>query len=208
MVSALVSGSFGPGLSPGQGHNGSGSLKFFLLLLFLSLFILVLTAPAECSSYSKLSDASRASGTHRGRVLKCDHYDLAVGWYRFTDAAGTRMPTSPVAINHCGTHAPGWMNGQHPTKDDGSVKRKVCFNWNNNVCLWNIEISVRNCGAFYVYQLPRIPYCYLRYCGNQGHSTYSKIFLSLILRCRVAISSCCNMTSAYSVWWEAWWPHG
>lgn len=153
------------------------SVNVFFFLLSLFLFILISTAPAECSSYSKLSEANRASGTHRGNVLKCDRNDLAVGWYRFTDAAGTRMPTSPVAIHHCGTHAPGWMNGQHPTKDDGAVKRMVCFNWNNNVCLWNIEISVRNCGAFFVYRLPRTPNCWLRYCGNQGHSTYSKFCL-------------------------------
>ncbi|XP_078348187.1 uncharacterized protein LOC144633234 isoform X3 [Oculina patagonica] len=128
-------------------------------------------APPECSSYTKLSDANRASGAHRGNLLKCDRNDLAASpaWYRFTDAAGTRMPTSPVAKHHCGTHAPGWMNGQHPSKDDGVVKRKVCFHWNNNVCQWNIEISVRNCGAFYVYRLPRTSNCHLRYCGNKNH---------------------------------------
>ena len=155
-------------------------LILFLFLFWLFLFILVLTAPAECSSYSKLSEANRASGRQRGNVLKCDRNDLAVGWYRFTDAAGTRMPTSPVEKHHCGTHAPGWMNGQHPTKDDGAVKRQVCFNWNNNDCLWSIEISVRNCRGFYVYRLPKTPNCWLRYCGNYGHGTYSK--LSLILR--------------------------
>ena len=122
------------------------------------------------------------------------------------------MPTSPVAIHHCGTHAPGWMHGQHPTKDDGSVKRKVCFNWSNNVCLWNIEISVRNCGAFYVYQLPRIPYCYLRYCGNQTHSTYSK-FLCLLHLVSFGVDSpfpvgVICMSAYFSVWWEARWPDG
>ena len=152
-------------------------LILFLFLFWLFLFILVLTAPAECSSYSKLSEADRASSKHRGDVLKCDRYDLADGWYRFTDAAGTRMPTSPVEKHHCGTHAPGWMNGQHPTKDDGAVKRQVCFHWSDNVCLWSTEIRVRNCGGFYVYWLPRTPYCYLRYCGHASESTYSKLYL-------------------------------
>ena len=159
-------------LAWGNSNADPSISKVFLALLFLFLFVLLIV-PAECSSYSKLSDASRDSSRHRGNVLRCDRYDLAAGWYRFTDAAGTRMPTSPVAIHHCGTHAPGWMNGDHPSKDDGSVKRKVCFHWNNNVCLWNIEISVRNCGAFYVYHLPRIPYCYLRYCGTEGRGTYT-----------------------------------
>ena len=82
------------------------------------------------------------------------------------------MPTSAVAINHCGTHAPGWMNGQHPNKNDGVVKRNVCFNWSGKTCQWSIEISVRNCGAFYVYWLKKTPNCYLRYCGNKGYGTY------------------------------------
>ena len=136
--------------------------------------ILFLIGPTECSSYTQLSDANRASGKPRGNILKCDRNDLSASpsWYRFTDAAGTRMPTSPVAINHCGTHAPGWLNGQHPKKEDGVVTRKVCFHWSNNNCHWSININVRNCGAFYVYKLPRTPHCHLRYCGNKDHSMY------------------------------------
>ena len=150
--------------------------SIFILTDFIHLFhSFSFEGPAECSSYTKLSDANRASGTHRGNLLKCDRNDLASSpaWYRFTDAAGTRMPTSPVAIHHCGTHAPGWMSGQHPTKDDGVVQRKVCFHWSNNVCRWSVNIDVRNCGAFYVYKLPKTPYCWLRYCGNKGHGMHS-----------------------------------
>ena len=140
-------------------------------MIYFCFNLLSLTAPAECSSYTTLSSADRAS-TARVNVLKCDRNDLASSpkWYRFSGAAGTRIPTSAVAINHCGTHAPGWMNGQHPSKDDGAVSRKVCFTWNGNVCLWSVTITVRSCGAFYVYKLPRPQNCYLRYCGNQGHS--------------------------------------
>lgn len=153
-----------------------------LLILLISDMHVCFVAPPECSSYTKLSDANRASGSHRGNTLKCDRNDLAspTKWYRFTNAAGTRMPTSPVAKHYCGTHAPGWMNGQHPNKEDGAVSRKVCFNWNNNVCLWNIMITVRNCGAFYVYKLPKTRNCYLRYCGNKGHSKF-KIVITLNL---------------------------
>ena len=83
------------------------------------------------------------------------------------------MPTSPVQVNYCGTHATGWLNGQHPAKEDGSVSRKVCFHWSGNVCRWNIYIHVRNCGAFYVYHLGRTPGCSFRYCGNNGHGKFS-----------------------------------
>lgn len=152
--------------------RGHTTVKLTPNLELLYLFLLFLTAPAECSSYAKLSDANRASGAHRGNTLKCDRNDLAVGWYRFTDAAGTRMPTSEVPQHHCGTHAPGWMVGEHPKKEDGVVKRKVCFHWSSSFCHWSIYIDVRNCGAFYVYKLPKTPGCWFRYCGNKGHSKY------------------------------------
>ena len=109
---------------------------------------------------------------------KCDRNDLSSipKWYRFSGAAGTMMPTSPVPIRYCGTHAPGWMNGKHPSKNEGAVSRKVCFHWSNNVCLWNIQITVRNCGSFYVYKLPRTPNCSLRYCGTSGQCKFFSVF--------------------------------
>ena len=127
--------------------------------------------PKECSSYTKLNTADRASGSQSRSFLKCDQTEFpnVAKWYRFEGRSGTRMPTSPVPTHHCGTHAPGWLSGQHPTKGDGVVSRKVCFNWNGNTCRWSIYVSVRNCGAFYVYHLQRTPTCSLRYCGNKDH---------------------------------------
>ena len=98
--------------------------------------------------------------------LRCDQRDLAVGWYRFTGAAGDRMPTYCVPKNRCGTHAPGWLNGSHPSVADGVVTRRVCYHWSNKCCLWKNNIKVKNCGAFFVYELQKTPVCYLRYCGN------------------------------------------
>ncbi|XP_068717618.1 uncharacterized protein [Montipora capricornis] len=128
-------------------------------------------APVECSSYTTLNTADRASKPSNN-IFKCDRNDLSSvpKWYRFSGAAGTKMPTSSVPINHCGTRAPGWMNGQHPSKNDGPVSRKVCFHWSNNVCRWSIQITVRSCGSFFVYKLPRTNYCSLRYCGDNGHN--------------------------------------
>ncbi|EDO26526.1 predicted protein, partial [Nematostella vectensis] len=74
------------------------------------------------------------------------------------------MPTSCVLEKRCGTHAPGWMVGAHPTVAQGLVTRKVCYHWTKNCCRWSNYIKVRNCGAFYVYQLPKTPVCWLRYC--------------------------------------------
>lgn len=87
------------------------------------------------------------------------------------------MPTSPVPKNHCGTHATGWLNGQHPSKDEGAVSRKVCFHWSSRICNWQVNVKVRNCGAYFVYYLPKTPGCWFRYCGNKGHSKMKTVFL-------------------------------
>lgn len=131
--------------------------------------------PPECSSYTPLNTADRASGFSDRKTVKCDRNDFPniAKWYRFEGAAGTRMPTSPVPKQHCGTHATGWLNGKHPKKEEGVVSRKVCFNWSGNTCRWSIYVSVRNCGAFYVYHLGRTPGCSFRYCGNKGHGELS-----------------------------------
>ncbi|KAK3749936.1 hypothetical protein QZH41_017386 [Actinostola sp. cb2023] len=123
--------------------------------------------PQECQKYTVFKDADRASGNAM-KVLKCDQSGFVKKWYRFMGAAGSAMPTKCVAMNHCGTHAPGWLSGSHPTQAQGMVTRKVCYHWSNKCCLWSNNIRVRNCGGFYVYELSRTPHCHLRYCGNGG----------------------------------------
>ena len=99
--------------------------------------------------------------------IKCDSM-MHKDWYRFTGAAGSEMPQSCVPTYHCGTHAPGWLNGEHPTVADGIVTREVCYHWSNNCCRWKNNIRIRNCGKFYVYELVKPPACSLRYCGTSG----------------------------------------
>ena len=123
----------------------------------------------ECSNYKVLSSATRAQGYTARNNVRCDRRDLSTpGWYRFMGAAGDQIPDKCVPVRRCGTHAPGWLNGAHPSVQDGVVTRQVCYHWSNNCCRWNNNIKVRNCGGFYVYELPRTPLCYLRYCGNAG----------------------------------------
>ena len=76
------------------------------------------------------------------------------------------MADSCVNHKHCATDAPGWLSGGHPALADGAVQRTVCFRGSSNCCSWLTDISVRNCGGFYVYQLKRPPYCNFRYCGS------------------------------------------
>ena len=134
---------------------------------------LISTAPtpqpgqAECNSYIELSGAERKMSFSDKKWIKCDSM-MHKDWYRFTGAAGSEMPQSCVPTYHCGTHAPGWLNGEHPKVADGIVTREVCYHWSNNCCRWKNNIRIRNCGKFYVYELVKPPACSLRYCGTSG----------------------------------------
>ena len=109
--------------------------------------------------------------------------------------AGTKIPNSCVPTQRCGTHAPGWMQGEHPKKEDGVVSRKVCFHWSGNCCRWSVMIQVRNCGGHYVYKLEKPPACFLRFCGDKGHSKYC-----LFVGINVNISSSSSSSSSSSLY--------
>ena len=130
-----------------------------------------------CSNYTVLSEADRAQG-HKvinASNYKCDRDDLIPGWYRFQGAAGDRMADNCVPEDHCGTQYPVWLNDTHPTVSEGVVTGIACYPYkyyywywhpSSNCCLWIDNIRVKNCGAFFVYELQKPPYCDSRYCGN------------------------------------------
>ena len=129
------------------------------------------------------------------KKLQCDqrHLKPLPAWYRFTGVAGDRMPTYCVPKLRCGTHAPGWLNGSHPSVKEGIVTRRVCYHWGSRCCNWQNKIQIKNCGAFYVYRLVKPPVCWLRYCGNNPGE------LSLVLICRRATCDVRSPTIAGSV---------
>ena len=122
----------------------------------------------ECSNYTLLNESNRAITYNKSETV-CDS-GLSSGWYRLEGKAGNQMPESCVKMRRCGTHAPGWLRGKHPAVADGAVQRQVCFHWESGCCQWSTNITVRNCGGFYVYKLTETPACRLRYCGNGVNS--------------------------------------
>ena len=119
-----------------------------------------------CQNYSSLNSSNRRI-TYPYNHHDCDS-GIGPGWFRFEGSAGTRMPSSCPPTRRCGTIAPGWMNGSHPTVADGQVNRTVCFHYNGNCCYWSSNIKMRNCSSYYVYYLSGTPngQCHLRYCGT------------------------------------------
>ncbi|XP_035685656.1 uncharacterized protein LOC118422245, partial [Branchiostoma floridae] len=91
-------------------------------------------------------------------------------WYRFVGEGGVIMATErPLSTHRCGTHAPVWMRGPHPTIEEGVVTRTVCAFWDGNDCKWSWEIKVLSCpGDFFVYKLRKATQCILAYCTTDG----------------------------------------
>ncbi|KAL9961264.1 hypothetical protein ACROYT_G030173 [Oculina patagonica] len=118
----------------------------------------------ECLNYQILTEANRKVTSKSGNYI-CDR-PIGPDWFRFQGDAGTKMPTTCPEIYYCDTHAPGWINGEHPTVGEGKVTRQACFHWSGNCCYFKTNIEVRNCGAYYVYYLKDTPGCTLRYCGT------------------------------------------
>ncbi|XP_066022877.1 uromodulin-like [Pocillopora verrucosa] len=119
-----------------------------------------------CYNYKELSEANRKSShpTPVNGPELCDK-QLHEGWYRFVGAAGTKMPTTRVPAFKCETANSGWLNGAHPSVEDGEVSRMICFSDKQTGCKYKKGISVKNCGSYFIYQLYPPP-CSSRYCGT------------------------------------------
>ncbi|KAL9961270.1 hypothetical protein ACROYT_G030179 [Oculina patagonica] len=118
----------------------------------------------ECHNYQSLTKANRKVTSKSGNYI-CDK-PIGPGWFRFQGDAGTKMPTKCPPTHACDTHAPGWLNGGHPTVAEGKVTRQVCFHWGDSCCKWSTNTEVRDCGSYYVYYFRDTPACSLRYCGS------------------------------------------
>ncbi|XP_066271796.1 SCO-spondin-like [Branchiostoma lanceolatum] len=137
-------------------------------LLVLIIMGTGVTGQDPCSDYIVLNETSRnVQQVNDGTADNCDR-EFNGEWYRFMGPAGNVMPTeAPPSVFRCGTDAPMWMNGQHPTLADGEVSRQACAYWSGNTCRWHTTIQVRACSAgYFVYKLPAAPTCSLVYCGE------------------------------------------
>ena len=142
---------------------------FFFNFIIITITIIIINTTIiilECQNYQVLSNGDRKVTTVNGPLL-CDR-SLGPAWFRFQGDAGTKMPTSCIFRNRCGTHAAGWLNGAHPEENDGKVTRQVCFSL-STCCTWSVNIQVQNCSGYYLYYIHGThpgQQCHLRYCST------------------------------------------
>lgn len=116
-----------------------------------------------CQKYHILDDFWRS--TEYGPGYSCD--TGLGGWYRFVGQGGVLLAESCVPTLHCNTAAPMWLNGTHPSSDEGIVTRKACAHWSGHCCLWDVPVQVKACpGGYFIYNLTAPPECYLGYCTD------------------------------------------
>ena len=143
-------------------ENECGSFSLCEYPLWLSFN----STAKPCYHYYNLSNASRNRINVKisGQEL-CDN-ELLEEWYRFVRAARTKMQTTHVPRNRCGTIFSGGLNGTHPALEDNEVYRTVCFNKIFVGCIHSNAISIKNCGSYFIYKLQQPPDFYLRYCST------------------------------------------
>ncbi|XP_011917194.1 PREDICTED: uromodulin isoform X2 [Cercocebus atys] len=116
-----------------------------------------------CQAHRILDEYWRS--TEYGEGYYCD--TGLRGWYRFVGQGGVRLAETCVPVLRCNTAAPMWLNGSHPSSDQGIVSRKACAHWSGHCCLWDASIQVKACaGGYYVYNLTAPPECHLAYCTD------------------------------------------
>ena len=74
-----------------------------------------------------------------------------------------------LQVNHCGTTAPVWLDlqgGTLPAKPGDHVDARSCAHWTGNCCNWQEEVTVLNCGAFFLYKLKPHSSCQLAFCAE------------------------------------------
>ncbi|XP_067310863.1 uncharacterized protein [Pseudorasbora parva] len=122
-----------------------------------------------CYNYNVLDDPWRATNNQYSSKIMCDTAVSWDGWYRlFIRGQSSQMPDTCVDQYSCGTYVPLWLNGGHPTVEDGVVTRDVCGHWSNNCCYFQSNpIQVKACpGDYYIYKFVHPTSCSLAYCAE------------------------------------------
>ncbi|XP_072892394.1 pancreatic secretory granule membrane major glycoprotein GP2-like [Hemitrygon akajei] len=144
-----------------------------LIILLLILGSLASTTSDPCKNHTILDQPWRNSNCSEtqcsGRWM--DDGNLTEGWYRFSSHGNVKIPETTVPFFHCSTWSPGWLKDPHPDVGAGEVTRTICFNWvkdnpERDTCTKQMDITIKNCTAYFVYKLKPTPGLYSVYCTS------------------------------------------
>ena len=108
-------------------HHSAETIRFLLNLIDSSPLVMVVTQTTDSSP------AGTASSQFHIQVDNC------------------------IPVCKCSSDLTGWLNGEHPTFEDSIVRREDCFDGLLNCCYWTVQIRVRECQGYYVYELNPSP---------------------------------------------------
>ena len=151
-------------------------LMYMQKIDIITLFKTPTTPATECRTYNILNSLIRSTSNSVASSY-CD-YSLyhnpmpdwkGTSWYRFqSQTSSGKMPEQPIPTNRCGAHATGWLSTSHPSKTGESIQAIVCFNFYGETCKWQTDVTVTNCGSYFVYYLPDTNACSLAYCSSDS----------------------------------------
>ena len=75
------------------------------------------------------------------------------------------MAESPCVFNKCGAQFGGYMLGGHPGPADGETSRTVYFDTSFGSPVYPTNITVTQCGDYFVYYLVDVPGNNFGYCS-------------------------------------------
>ncbi|XP_068080923.2 uncharacterized protein si:ch73-181m17.1 isoform X2 [Danio rerio] len=132
-----------------------------------------------CYNYTVLDNYWRSVNNTQFSSIRCDMSVNWNGWYRlYISGQSAQMPDTCVNELSCSTHAPLWLNGEHPHVEDGVVTRSICGHWNNDCCYFHSNpIQVKACpGSYYVYEFVSPSFCFGTYCAEVTTSSSDPCF--------------------------------
>ena len=136
--------------------------EIFIYLYYYYSDYIFFTVLVGCTNYTVLSEPDRHTSYGRGGNSDAS---LVPGWYRFQSGSYTKMLDYCVSHHRCHTDITGWLNGTHPSLEDGVVNRQACFHGFYDCCYRRVQVQVRSCEGFYVYYLNPSPAGSFRYCA-------------------------------------------
>lgn len=127
--------------------------------------------------YDNIYDPDRLWSYTSPTVKKCDaslygNFRFGSRYTPWSIKEGCNKMDSEIVLHRCGSDFHGYMEGKHPTVNEGYVERVICFQDSQYPCecRYTTKVGVQNCSSFYVYHITGTPACNARICMVANNS--------------------------------------